>query len=115
MDIIDTIFNTNTLLMMLVTGVIVWVVRQVLPDTVEGTKVWRTVLRVAPVGIGAAVALIPGLRPIQDSLVQSAAIGLIGGSFAQTVYDVVREGAGSKIKAMMGSRVRRQKIANGEE
>jgi len=115
MGALEQIFSTNTLLMMLVTGVIIWVVRQIIPDNIESSKTWRTVLRVAPVGIGAAVALIPGLRPISDNLVQSAAIGLVGGSFAQTAYGIVREGAGEKVKALMGSRVGRKKKQEGIE
>lgn len=113
--VIDQIFSLNTVLVMLGVGVIIWAIRQILPDTIEGTKVWRTILRVAPVGLGAAVALIPGLRPIQDNLAQSAMIGLIGGSFSQTAYDFIREIGGDKIKALLGSRVSRQRSANGDE
>jgi hypothetical protein len=109
MDVVGTIFdNLNTWLVVLITGVIVWAARQILPYRIERTKLWKKILRVAPILIGAGIAMIPGLRPIEGSLVQSAAVGLIGGSFSQWTYSLARELVGEKMKAAMGSKASRQ-------
>ena len=112
MDVFESVIsNLNTWLVMLGVGVIVWGVRQVLPASIEETRIWKVLLRVVPLGLGAALALIPGLRPIPENLTQSAAIGLIGGSFSQSAYDFLRELMGSKMKSMMGSRAKRLSVA----
>jgi len=113
MDVVDGVLgNLNTWLVMFVVGVLIWALRQILPDAIEGTKVWRTILRVLPIGVGTAIALIPGLRPIPENLTQSAAVGMIGGSFATTAYELLREIVGEKLKAKLGSKARRN---NGDD
>lgn len=112
MDVFESVIsNLNTWLVVLGVGVIVWGVRQVLPAAVEETRLWKVLLRVVPMGLGAALALIPGLRPIPENMTQSAVIGLIGGSFSQSAYDLLRELVGDKLKAMMGSRAKRLSMA----
>jgi apolipoprotein N-acyltransferase len=88
---------------MLVAGVVVWGIRQVLPDAVENSKIWKVVLKVLPLAAGAGLACIPGLRPLPENIVQSAAVGLIGGSFATTAYELLREVLPDKIRGMLGS------------
>ena len=108
MDVIEGILsNLNTWLVMFIVGIIVWVVRQVLPENMEKSRLWKVLLRVVPVLLGAGIALIPGLQPVADNLVQSAAIGMIGGSFAQTAYGLLREIVGDRMKAKLGSRAER--------
>ncbi len=107
MNVFETVINNlNTWLVMLAAGVIVWLLRQVVPKAIEGTKLWRTVLRILPVVFGAVLALIPGLRPIPENLAQSAVIGIIGGSFATTTYEILREIVPAKMKAMMGGKTK---------
>jgi apolipoprotein N-acyltransferase len=116
MDVIDGVLsNLNTWLVMFVVGVVIWALRQILPDAIEGTRVWRTILRVLPIVLGAAIALIPGLRPVPENLTQSAAVGLIGGSFATTAYELLREIVGKELKKKLGSRVGRKSEAPGAE
>ena len=102
MDVYEAIVNVNTVLILLAAGAFVWVVRQIVPDNVEKTKVWRTVLRVLPVVAGGGIALIPGLRPMEN-VAQSIVVGGIAGSFSSTIYELAREVLGQKIKAVLGS------------
>lgn len=108
MDVIEGILsNLNTWLVMFIVGIVVWVVRQVLPEEMENARLWKVLLRVVPVLLGAGVALIPGLQPMPENLAQSAAIGMIGGSFAQTAYGLLREIVGERMRAKLGSRSKR--------
>lgn len=111
---VDQVSIWNLLLIILATGLVVWIVRQILPDAIEETRLWQVLLKVVPVGIGALVALIPGVRPV-DNLVQSIFLGMIGGSFAQGAYGFLRAVAPEKAKALLGSRSQRNKINNGDE
>lgn len=112
MDIINEVFlNLNTWLVMLVTGVVVWAVRQVVSQKIEEHRIWKVLLRIVPVGLGAGIALIPGLRPIADNIAQSAAVGLIGGSFSTTAYDVIRESISSRMRLAIGSKAARVKAS----
>ena len=107
MNVIEAVvYNLNTWLVMLGAGVVVWAIRQVFTKF-EGTKVWRLVLRVLPIGLGALIALIPGLRPMPENLAQSSMIGIIGGSFGTTAYELLRELAPEKIRLALGSKARR--------
>ena len=109
MDIFNEIFlNINTWLVILATGAVVWAVRQVIPDVLEKSKIWRLVLRLSPLLMGGLLAAIPGLRPL-DVLGQSIAVGVIGGSFSATIYELAREAVPRRFKAMMGSRTTRKK------
>jgi apolipoprotein N-acyltransferase len=104
LDVISGVLqNLNTWLVMLAAGVFVWILRQVLPMVIENSKLWKIVLKVLPLFAGAGLACLPGLRPISDNMMQSAAIGLIGGSFATTVYELLREVLPGKIREMLGS------------
>jgi len=106
MDVIEGILsNLNTWLVMFIVGIIVWMVRQILPAKIEKMRIWKVLLQVVPVLIGAGVALIPGLQPMPENLVQSGAIGMIGGSFAQTAYGLLREIVGDRMKAKLGGKV----------
>jgi len=109
---IEAIVNVNTVLIILAVGTIIWVLRQILPDYIENHKVWKVVLRVLPVALGAAVAMIPQLRPMGD-IVQSAVLGAVAGSFSSTLYGFIRAAMGEKIKLLLGSKATRK--ANGEE
>lgn len=101
-NLIDSLVNLNTVLLLLASGLIVWIVRQIIPDRIEKMKVWRIVLRILPVALGAGLACVPQLRPM-SSLPQSLVIGGVAGSFSSTLYEVVREALGEKIKAVLGS------------
>jgi hypothetical protein len=110
MNIYDTVIcNLNTWLVMLGAGVVVWAIRQVF-TRFEGTKVWRVALRVLPIGLGALIALIPGLRPMPENLAQSSMIGIIGGSFGTTAYELLRELAPENIRLALGSKYRRDSM-----
>jgi hypothetical protein len=114
MDVFEIVIsNLNTWLVVLGVGVIVWAIRQVLPAKVESGYIWKTLLRIIPMVLGAGLALIPGLRPMEDNMMQSAVIGLIGGSFSQSLYDLLRQLVGTRLKAMMGSRAERLSVMPG--
>jgi hypothetical protein len=115
MDVLDAIVNINTVLILLAVGTIVWVVRQIMPDHVESTKLWRVVLRILPVGVGMGIAMIPQLRPMADNLAQSAIVGGVAGSFSSTLYEVIREALGTRIKAILGSPQNRKKLGDPGE
>lgn len=110
-DIIDALVNLNTVLILFGTGLLIWVVRQIMPDPIEKMKVWRVVLRVLPVLIGAGIALIPGIRPL-DHLVQSAIVGGVAGSLSSTTYELAREAFGNRVKAMLGSPQNRKRMSS---
>lgn len=111
MDVFEIVIsNLNTWLVVLGVGVIVWAIRQVLPARVEDGHVWKTLLRIIPMALGAGLALIPGLRPMENNMMQSAVIGLIGGSFSQSLYDLLRQLVGTRLKALMGSRAERLSV-----
>lgn len=111
MNVIENVFsNLNTYLVLFLAGLAVWIIRQAMPDHVEGTKVWRVVLRILPILLGGLIAIIPGLRPMPENLQQSIAIGLIAGSFATSTYELLRELVSKKLKAALGSRAKRIKI-----
>lgn len=112
MDLFEKLFqNMNLWIVMLVTGVVVYVIRLVTPDKIEGSKWFRTVLTLLPLVMGTAIALIPGLRPIPESAMQSGAVGFIGGAFSSKVYDFVSSLVTDKIKLKLQGR----KSAVGEE
>jgi hypothetical protein len=109
---IDAIINTNTILVLLAVGTIIWMIRQILPNHIENHKVWKVVLRLLPVSLGAGIAMIPQLRPMTD-MVQSCVIGGIAGSLSSSLYGVLREALGDKIKMFLGSKASRK--AKSEE
>jgi len=102
MDVYDAIVNINTVLILLAAGLMTWIVRQIVPDPVENTKIWRIALRLFPIFFGGAVSLIPGLRPMENTA-QCVVIGAVSGSLAMSTYEIVREIMGQKIRAIMGS------------
>ena len=103
----DVLLNLNTWLVMFLTGVVIWVIRQVIPVAVEDHKAWKISLTVMPVFLGALIAIIPGLMPVPDNMVQSCAIGIIGGSFATKVYELLREVVSEKMREKLGGRAQR--------
>jgi len=116
MDVVESILsNLNTWLVMFIVGILVSVVREIFPEKMENARLWKVLLRVVPVALGALIALIPGLQPLPESLVQSAAIGMIGGSFAQTAYGFLREIVGERMKAKLGSKAGRLSAPPGGE
>ena len=108
---IDALINTNTILVLLAVGTIIWMLRQVLPDKVENHKAWKIVLRLLPVGLGMGLAMIPQLRPMDD-MVQSAVLGAVAGSLSSTLYGVLRESLGERIKALLGSKASRKEASD---
>lgn len=112
MDLFEQVFeNLNLWIVMLVTGVITYIVRFLIPDKIEGSKWFRVVLTILPLILGTAIAFIPGLRPFPESLVQSGAIGFIGGAFSSKVYDFISSLVNDKIKLKLQGR----KTAVGQE
>lgn len=108
MGVLETVLqNTNTWLVLLLVGVLTWAVRQVTTPQVEAARWFRLAKRLGPLPLGAALALIPGLQPVAGNLVQSAAVGLIAGSFATSAYEGLREAVGERIAALLGSRAAR--------
>lgn len=109
MDIFEEIFqNINTWLVVLATGAIVWIFRQAVPEKVNDSKGWRLLVRAAPILVGAALAAIPGLRPL-PVVSQSVMVGIIGGSFSTVIYEIAREAIPTRFRNMLGSRSRRLK------
>lgn len=104
---IDVLININTVLVLFSVGTLIWILRQILPDHIENHKVWKVVLRLLPVSLGVGIAMIPQLRPMAD-MVQSAVIGGIAGSLSSSLYGVLREALGDKIKLLLGSKASRK-------
>lgn len=103
---LDAILSINTLLIMLGTGVIVWVLRQVLPDRIQKSKVWKTALAILPVGIGAGLAVAPGIGPFSSN-VHNLIIGAVAGSLSSNTYDLVRGMLGDRMRLLLGSKAAR--------
>jgi len=116
MDAVEEILkNLNTWIVCLLTGAVLWGIQQVVPASLVKKTWWKKILKVAPLLVGALLAIVPDLRPVPESLVHSAAVGFIFGSIAQSVYDLLREYGPSKLKALLGARAKRTAAANGEE
>lgn len=101
--IIEILTGLNFWLIVIFTGALVWLARQVIPATCEDKRWFQILLKVAPALIGAGVALIPALSPVTDSI-QSLFIGFIGGTFSQTAYGILRSVAPDKIKSFIGGK-----------
>ena len=116
MDVINEVLaNLNTWLVMFLTGLVIWIIRQVTPDVIEEAKWFKLLLKLSPLVIGTGIALIPGLQPMPDNLAQSGAIGLIGGSFASNLYKILRDHVNAKIAAAIGSKSDRKKENGSDE
>jgi hypothetical protein len=109
--IIEVLSTANIWLISLAVGVIVWGVRQVLSEGVEDHRVWKILLRVGPMALGALLAVIPDLRPVPDSWVASSLWGLLAGSVSQTAYTTLRSIVPDKIRALLGSKAQRKSRA----
>ena len=94
----DVLQNLNTWIVVFSTGLFVWMLRQAIPDAIEQSKVWKILLRLIPMFVGIGIAIIPGLRPVPDNIMQSGAIGFIGGSFSQSAYDLLKSTLSDKMK-----------------
>jgi len=103
----DILMSLNFWLVVLFTGALIWIVRQVTPDNVENSKAWQVILKAVPALIGAGLACLPQLQPVADNVVQSMLVGFIGGTFSQTAYGLLRELAPEKIRGFMGSKSER--------
>lgn len=110
-DVIGILSGVNIWLISLAVGVIVWGVRQVLSEGVEDHRMWKVLLRVGPMLLGALLAVIPDIRPQPDSWVASSLWGLLAGSVSQTAYSALRSMVPEKIKALMGSKSARNSRA----
>jgi len=108
MSVYEAIVNVNTVLILLGTGLIIWIIRQAVPDEIEAKKVWRIILRFLPIAVGAGLALIPGIKPMEN-ISQSVIIGAVTGSLSSSTYEIVRELMGEKIKVLMGSPQQRKR------
>ena len=103
----EILMGMNFWLVVLFTGAVVWIIRQMTPDKMEGATWFKAILKLSPALIGAGVACIPGVR-ITDDITQSLITGFIGGTFSQTAYGFLRQIAPEKIKAVLGSRADRK-------
>lgn len=103
----EIITGLNFWLIVIFTGALVWVVRQIVPAHLEKTKWFRALLKVVPVLVGAGMACIPALRPVQD-VAQSMLIGFVGGTFSQSAYGILRSLAPEKIKAILGGKTQKE-------
>jgi hypothetical protein len=112
MNVYDAIVNLNTVLIVLGTGLLVWIVRQILPDPIEEAKLWKTLLRVLPIGIGMGLAMIPGLKPA-EVVAHNLIIGGVAGSLAANLYGLMMKILGERVKAFLGSAASRKKAPNG--
>ncbi len=108
MDIFEMVDVFSAMLIMALAGLVVWLIRQFTPDKLEGTKIWRVMIRLLPIVIGGGLAAIPDLYPVEDSMAKSILVGIIAGSFSTSAYELLREVMGEKIKALMGSKARRK-------
>ena len=86
----EVLENLNTWIVVLATGVIVYTIRTILPKKITSRHSFGVAIRIIPLFIGAGLALIPGLRPFPQDLVESGAIGFISGSMASQVYSIIR-------------------------
>jgi len=100
----DVLQNLNTWIVVFSTGLFVWMLRQAIPDAIEQSKTWKILLRLIPMFVGISIAVIPGLRPVPDNVMQSGAIGFIGGSFSQSAYDLLKSTLSNKMKIIIGSK-----------
>jgi len=110
----DQLVTLNAILVLLGAGLGVWLVRQIVPDKIEETKVWRVILRVLPVILGGLLALIPGLHPMGDTA-QSVVVGAVVGGLSSNLYEVIREMFGERIKGWLGSPQARKRMNEEEE
>jgi len=105
MDLFEKLFgNLNLWIIMVATGVVVYMIRSFTPDKIEGGKVFRIILTVLPLILGTLIAFIPGLRPFPESFAQSGAVGFIGGAFSSKVYDFVSSLVTDKMKLKLQGR-----------
>lgn len=105
MDLFEQLFeNLNLWIIMLITGIVVYVIRLLTPDKIEGSKWFRIMLTLLPLVLGTAIALIPGLQPIPDKMMQSGAVGFIGGAFSSKVYDFVSSLLSNRMKLKLQGR-----------
>lgn len=103
----EIITGLNTWLVCLGAGAVLWLIRQVTPESIENKEWFSKILRVSPMIIGALLALIPDLRPVASSWVTSMIVGFIMGSIAQSVYDTLRDFAPKWLKRILGARAKR--------
>jgi hypothetical protein len=108
-SIVDVIVNTNTVLILLAVGTIIWAIRQALPEKAEKSRIWKVILRLLPICLGVGMSMVPQLRPM-DGLAQCAVVGGVAGSLSASTYGIIRELFGEKIKLLMGSRAARNRV-----
>ena len=109
----DIANNLNTWLVCFATGALLWMIQQVAPESFVTKAWWKKVLKIAPMLVGALLALIPNLNPVPGNITHSVVVGFIVGSMAQSAYDLLREYGPKKLKALLGARAKRGN-GNGE-
>ena len=93
----------NAIYIILGTGMLIWLLRRVLPQRIEEMRIWEIILEILPVVIAACLALIPALAP-ESSWEASVVIGGVGGSVSGISYRVVRKIVPDNISKFLGSR-----------
>lgn len=101
--ITEILFNTQTTLIFLGTGTIIWVIRQYLPKKIENNRIWKASLRLLSIVIGSLFAIVPPLMPAGD-IVQSAVVGGVVGSLTSTFYGFARRAFGNRVGLFLGSK-----------
>ena len=108
MDVYEAIVNINTVLILLGSGLITWMIRQIVPDNVEETRYWSIGLRLLPVLLGMFLSVIPGMSPM-DLLPQSLIVGAVAGSLSSSTYGVLRSALSARLREKLGSPQERKK------
>ena len=108
MDVYEAIVNLNTILILLGTGVLTWMIRQVVPDHIEGTRFWKVGLRILPVSLGMILSIIPGISPM-ELLPQSLIVGAVAGSLSSSTYGILRSVLSERMKEKLGSPQERER------
>jgi len=89
MDFFEILLSVNFLLLAAGAGVILEILRKVLPDKIEKHKVFKIILPLLPFILATAGSFIPGLSPAEN-LAQSVVFGLLAGALAGSVYPAVK-------------------------
>ena len=111
--VVEIFQSPQIYLVMFFVGALVTAARQVTPDKLEKTRLWKASLVVLPMLFGGALCLIPDLRPAPESWVASFMWGVIAGTFSQAAYKFLRKVLPDRWKSFLGSRVER-KSGNGK-
>ncbi|MCK4792586.1 MAG: hypothetical protein KAV87_53145 [Desulfobacteraceae bacterium] len=103
-SVVDVVRSPQIYVVMFFVGALVWGARQVTPDKLEESKPWKAALVLLPMLFGGVLCLIPDLRPAPESWIASMMWGVIGGSFSQAAYKLLRKVLPERWKAFLGSK-----------